>query len=103
MLELVYKGIPMQVINVYTSAKGTAKECRPLQHLWHAHVAPNSRLVLMGISNATRGWSADCVSVNTEITPVFSEFLADTALLPFTHGMSGPTWIGICGCFGLFP
>ena len=31
-LELVYKGIPIQVVNVYMSAKGTAKEYRPLLH-----------------------------------------------------------------------
>ena len=48
MLELVYKGVPMQVVNVHMSAKGTAKEYRPLLHWLHAHVAPNSRLVLMG-------------------------------------------------------
>ena len=38
-------------------------------------------------------WSADCVSVDTEITPVLSEFVTDMALLPFAHGMSGYTWI----------
>ena len=30
MLELVYKGTPVQVVNVYMSAKGTANEYRPL-------------------------------------------------------------------------
>ena len=29
-LELVYKGTPVQVVNVYMSAKGTAKEYCPL-------------------------------------------------------------------------
>ena len=31
-LELVYKGMPIQVVNVYMFAKGTAKEYRPLLH-----------------------------------------------------------------------
>ena len=47
-LELVYKGVLMQIVNVHMSAKGTAKEYRPLLHWLHAHVAPNSQLVLMG-------------------------------------------------------
>ena len=47
-LELVYKGMPMQVVNVCMSAKGTAKEYLPLLHWLHAHVAPHSRVVLMG-------------------------------------------------------
>ena len=45
-------------------------------------------------------WSANCVSVNTEITPVLSQFVTDMALLPFTHGMSGPTWISAQGFVG---
>ena len=39
------------------------------------------------------GWSADCVSVNTEIAPVWSEFAANMTLLPFTNGMCGPMWV----------
>ena len=46
------------------------------------------------------GWSADCVSVNTEVTRVLSEFVADMALLPFTHGMSCPTWVSAQGFVG---
>ena len=46
------------------------------------------------------GWSADCVSVNTEIAPVLSEFAADMTLLPFTHGMSGPMWVSAQGFVG---
>ena len=46
------------------------------------------------------GWSADCVSVNTEITLVLTDFVTDMALLPFTHGMSGPTWINAQGFVG---
>ena len=38
----------MQVVNVYMSAKGTAKEYPPLLHWQRAHVAPDSRLVLIG-------------------------------------------------------
>ena len=38
--------------------------------------------------------------VNTEIAPVLSEFVTDMALLPFTHGMSGPTWISSQGFVG---
>ena len=58
-LGLVYKGVPMQVVKVYMSAEGTAKEYCPLLHWLRAHVAPDSRLVLMwgggGTSSATRG------------------------------------------------
>ena len=72
-LELVYKGMPMQVVKVYMSAKGTAKEYRPLLHWLRAHVYQDSRLVLMGGDfQCNPGWSADCVSVNTEIAPVLS-------------------------------
>ena len=93
-LELVYKGTPVQVVNVYMLAKGTAKEYRPLLQWLCAHVAPDSRLVLMGEDfQCNPGWSADCVFVNTEIAPALSEFVADMALLPFTHGMCGPTWV----------
>ena len=100
-LELVYKGVPMQVVNVYMSAKGTVKEYHPLLHWLRAHVAPDSRLVLMGGDfQCNPGWSADCVSVNTEITWVLSKFVTDMALLPFTHGMSGPTWISAPGFVG---
>ena len=92
-LELFCKGMPMQVVNVYMSTKGTATEYRTLLHWLCAHVAPDSRLVLMGGDfQCNPGWSVN-VSVNTEITPVLCEFVADMALLPFTDGMSGPTWI----------
>ena len=47
-LELVYNGMPIQVVNVYMSAKGTAKEYRPLLHWLRAHVAPDSGFVLVG-------------------------------------------------------
>ena len=40
------------------------------------------------------------MSVNTKITPVLSEFVTDMALLPFTHGMSGPTWVTARGFVG---
>ena len=40
------------------------------------------------------------MSVNTEITPVLSECVVDMTLLPFTHGMSGPTWISAQGFVG---
>ena len=93
-LELVPKGTPVQVVNAYMSAEGTAKEYRPLLQWLRAHVAPDSQLVLMGGDfQCNPGWSADCVSVNTEIAPVLSEFAADMTLLPFTHGMSGRTWV----------
>ena len=46
------------------------------------------------------GWWADYVSVNTEITPVLCEFVTDMALLPFTHGMCGPTWMSAQGFVG---
>ena len=101
MLELAYKGTPVQVVNVYMSAKGTAKEYRPLLQWLRAHVAPDSRLVIMGGDfQCNPGWSADCVSVNTEIAPVLSQFAADMTLLPFTHGMSGPTWVSAQGFVG---
>ena len=100
-LELVYKGVPMQVVNVYMFAKGTAKEYRRLLHWLRAHVAPNSRLVLIGGDfQCNPGWSADCVSVNTEITPVLSGVVSDMALLPFTHGICGPTCISAQGFVG---
>ena len=47
-LELTYRETPMQVVNVYMSAKGTAKEYHPLLQWLRAHVAPDSKLVLMG-------------------------------------------------------
>ena len=40
------------------------------------------------------------MSVNTEIAPVLSEFAADMPLLPFTHGMCGPTWVRAQGFVG---
>ena len=46
--EVVYKGVPMQVVNVYMSAQGTAKEYRPLLLWLRAHVAPDSGLFFMG-------------------------------------------------------
>ena len=99
MLDLVYNGMPIQLVNVYMSAKGTTKEYRPLPHWLRAHVALDSRLVLMGGGDfqCNPGWSADSVSVNTEIAPVLSEFVADMALFPFIHGMSGPTWVSVQG------
>ena len=42
-LELVYKGTPVPVVNVYMSANGTTKEYRPLLQWLRAHVAPDSR------------------------------------------------------------
>ena len=47
-LELVYKDVPIQVVNVYMSAKGTSKEYCPLLHWVRAHVAPDSQWVLIG-------------------------------------------------------
>ena len=41
-----------------------------------------------------------CVSVNIDIAPVLSEFVADMVLLPFTHGMSGPAWVSAQGFVG---
>ena len=100
-VELVCKGVSMQVVNVYMSTKGTAKEYRPLPHWLRAHVAPDSELFSVGGHfQCIPGWSAGCVFVNTEITPVLSEFVTDMALLPFTHGMSGPTWIIAQGFLG---
>ena len=100
-LELVYKGTPVQVVNVYMSAEGKAKEYRPLLQWLRAHVAPDSQLVLMGGDfQCSLGWSADCVSVNTKIAPVLSQFTADMTLLPFTHGKSGPTWVSAPGFVG---
>ena len=46
------------------------------------------------------GWLADYVSINTEIAPLLSQFVADMALLPFTHGMSGPGWVSAQGFVG---
>ena len=101
-LELTYRETPMQVVNVYMSAKGTAKEYCPLLQWLCAHVAPDLKLVLMGGHfQCNLGWSADCVSVSTEIAPVLSEFAADMALLPFTHGMCGPTWVSAQGFVGV--
>ena len=100
-LELIYKCIPVQVVNVYMSAKGTTKEYRPLLQWLRAHVAPDSRLVLVGGDfQCNPGWLADCVSVNTEIALVLSEFVAHMAMLPFTHGMSGRTWASAQGFVG---
>ena len=83
------------------SAKGMAKEYRPLLHWLRANVAPHSQLVLMGGNfQCNPGWSADYVSVNTEITPVLFEFVSNMALHPFTHGMSGPTWVSAEGFVG---
>ena len=90
-LELVYKGTPVQVVNVYLSAKGRAKEYRPLLQWLHAHVVPDSKLALVeGDFQCNLGWSADCVSVNTKIAPVLSEFAPNITPLPFTHDMSAP-------------
>ena len=76
------------------SAKGTAKEHGPLLLWLPAHAAPDSRLDLMGGDfQYNPGWSADCPSVNTKIALVLSEVAADMTLLPFTHGMSRPTWV----------
>ena len=70
-LELVYKGTPVHVVNVYMSAKGTAKEYCPLLQWLRAHVGPDSQLVLMGGDfQCNPGWTVDCVSVNTEIALV---------------------------------
>ena len=100
-LELVYKGTPVQVVNVHICAKGTTKEYRSLPQWLCAHVAPDSQLVLIGGDfQCHPGWLADCVSANTEIAPVLSEFAADMTLLPFTHGMSGPTWVRAQGFVG---
>ena len=102
-LELVYKGTPVQVVNIYMSAEGTAKEYCPLLQWLRTHGAPDSQLVLMGGDfQCNPGWSADCVSVNTKIAPVLSEFAADMTLLPFTHGMCGPTWVRAQGFVGAF-
>ena len=70
-LELAYRGTLVQVVNVYMSAKGKGKEYRPLLHWLRAHVALDSRLVIMGRDlQCNRGWSAVCVSINVEIAPV---------------------------------
>ena len=49
-----------------------------------AHVAPDSRLVLLGDFQCNPGWSLDCVSVHREIALVLLEFAADMQLQPFT-------------------
>ena len=41
------------------------------------------------------------MSVNTEIDPVLSEFVADMTLLPFNHGRSGPTRVSAQGFVGV--
>ena len=101
MLELTYRGTPIQVVNAYLSAKGTAKEYRPLLQWLRAYAAPDSRLVLLGRDfPCNPGWSVDCVSVHTEIAPGLLEFVADMHLQPFTHGMRGPTWVSALGFVG---
>ena len=47
-LELNYREIPMQAVNVYMSAKGPAKEYRPFLQWPRPHVACDSKIVLMG-------------------------------------------------------
>ena len=86
--ELTYRDTPIQVVNAYLSAKGTAKEYRPLLQCLRAHGTPDSRLVLLGGDfQCNPEWSADCMSVHTEIAPRLLEFAVDMHLLPFTHGM----------------
>ena len=100
-LELNYRESPMQAVNVYMSAKGPAKEHRPLLEWPRVHVAPDSKLVLMGaVFQCNLGWSVDCVLVSTGTAHVLSEFAADMALLPFTHSMCGPTWVSVQGSLG---
>ena len=100
-LELAYRDTPVQVFNAYPSAKGTAKEYRPLLQWPCAHVAPDPRLVFLGGDfQCNPGWSADCASVHAERVPVLLEFAAYIHLLPFTHGMRGPTWVSAQGFVG---
>ena len=105
-LELAYRDTPVHVVNAYLSAKGTAKEYRRLLHWLRAHVAPDSRLVLLGRDFPSNpGSSADCVSIHTEIAPFLLEFAADMHPVPFTHGMRGPTGVsaqGFVGALGFF-
>ena len=64
-LERTYCDTPIQAANAYLSAKGTAKEYRPLLQWLHAHVTPNLRLVLLGgYLQCNLGWWTDCVSVH---------------------------------------
>ena len=100
-LELAYRDTPVQVVNAYLSAKGTTKEYRPVLQWLRAHVALDSRLVLLGGDfQCNPGWSVDCVSVHTEMAPLLPEFAVDMHLLPFTHGMRGPTWVSAQGSVG---
>ena len=48
-LKVTYRGILIQIVNVYMSAKGTSKEYCPLLKWLRAHVAPGSCMVLMGV------------------------------------------------------
>ena len=100
-LELTYQDTFIQVVNASVSAKGTAKEKRPLLQWLRAHLAPDSRLVLLGGDfQCNRGWLVRYVSVHTEIAPVLLEFAVDMHLHPFTDGMRGPTWVSAQGFVG---
>ena len=101
-LEYTYMEIPVQVVIVYMSAKGTAKEYRPMLQWLCTHVFPDSKLVLMGADfQCNPGWSVDYLSVSPEIALVLSNSVADMALLPFTHGICGPTWVSVYELVGV--
>ena len=100
-LELAYRNTPVQVVNAYLLAKGTAKEHRPLPQWLRAHVALDSRLVLLGGDfQCNPVWPADGVSVHTEMAAVLLEFATDVQLLPFARGMCGSTWVSAQGFVG---
>ena len=101
-LALTYRDTPIQVVkNADLLAKGTTKEYRPLLQWLRAHVAPDSRLVLLGGDfQCNPGWYVDHMSVHTAIAPSLLEFAADMHLQPFTHGMHGPTWVSAQGFIG---
>ena len=101
MIKVNYRGTRVQIVNVYMSTKGTSKEYRLLLQWLHAHVAPDSRLVLVGGDcHCNAEWSADCVSAHTKVAVVLLEFVANKHLQPFVHGMQGPTLVRAQGFVG---
>ena len=106
-LRVIYRDKPIQIVNVHMSAKGTAKEYPPLLKWPRAHMAPTSRMVLLGGDfHRNTGRSPDCVFVHTEIAAVLLEFVANMHLQPFMQCMQGPTWFnaqGFAGKLDFFP
>ena len=101
-LDILYLDVPVQLVNVYMSAKGRAKEYRPLLQWLRAHVAPDSHLVLMGGGDfqCNPGWARDCVSTNSEVVSPLLEFVDDMQMHPFLQGTQGPTWVSDQGFVG---